>query len=94
MTTTIRLSYNCTLALPATMKVTEVAMLFELLSRCNKVESLYAAEAKESIEYQEEVELAVKRVGSTYPSKSMAEVKVRDLNAAALASAAAEAASA
>ena len=93
MTTTIRFNYHCTLALPATMKVSEVAMLFELLSRCNKVESLYAAEAKESIEYAEEVELTVKRVGAPYPSRIVAEVKVRDLNAAALASAA-EAASA
>ena len=94
MTTTVRLSYHCTLALPATMKATEVAMLFELLSRCNKVESLYASEAKESIDYSEGVELMVKRVGSPYPSRSSAEFKVRELNAAALASAAAEAAAA
>lgn len=94
MTTTVRLSYNCTLALPATLKATEVAQLFELLSRCNKIESMYASEAKESIEYHEELELTVKRVGATYPSRTMAEVRVRDLNAAALASAAAEAAAA
>jgi hypothetical protein len=90
MTTTIRFNYHCTLALPGNMKVAEVAMLFELLSRCNKIESLYASDAKESVEYQEEVELAVKRVGTTYPSRSSAELKVRDLNKAALASAAAE----
>ena len=90
MTTTIRFNYHCTLALPSTMKATEVAMLFELLSRCDKLESLYASDAKESVEYREEVELAVKRVGTTYPSRSSAELKVRDLNKAALASAAAE----
>jgi hypothetical protein len=44
------------------------------------------------VEFREEVELAVKRVGSTYPSRVSAELKVRDLNKAALASAAAEAA--
>jgi hypothetical protein len=86
MTITIRFNYYCTLALPIDMKATEVAMLFELLSRCNKIESLYADKAKENIEFFEGVELAIKRGPTVYPTRAAAENLVRERNVAALAS--------
>jgi hypothetical protein len=82
---TIRFNYHCTLALPVDMKTTEAATLFELLSRCTRIESIYASDAKESIEFAESLELAIKRVAVAYPSRSEAEGIVRDRNAAALA---------
>lgn len=86
ITTTIRFNYHCTLALPTDMKAGEVAMLFELLSRCNRIESLYADKAKENIDFAEGVELAIKRGPCSYPTRNEAEGLVRERNAAALAS--------
>lgn len=82
---TIRFNYHCTLALPTDMKTTEAATLFELLSRCTRIESIYASDAKESVEFSESLELAIKRVAVAYPSRSEAEAIVRERNAAALA---------
>jgi hypothetical protein len=83
MTTTIRLNYSCTLTIPADMKASEVSALFELLSRCNKVDSLWADAAKESIDYVEPVEVTIKRVPMQYSSKEEASVRAAELNVAA-----------
>lgn len=87
MNTTLKFNYYCTIALPSDMKAGEVATLIELLSRCNKIESLYASDAKENIDFAEGVELAIKRVSTVYPTRAAAENLVRERNAAALASA-------
>jgi hypothetical protein len=83
MTTNIRLSYSCTLTIPADMKASEVSTLFELLSRCNKVDSLWADKAKESVEYIEPVEVTIKRVPIQYISKEEASARAAELNVAA-----------
>ena len=95
MTTTIRLNYNCTLTIPADMKSSEVSSLFELLSRCNKVDSLWADKAKESVDYIEPVEVTIKRLSVQYLTKDEASARAADLNvSAALAAALKEAAEA
>jgi len=85
MTTTIRLNYSCTLAIPADMKSSEVSALFELLSRCNKVDSLYADIAKESVDYLEPTEVTIKRVSTEFLTKEAASARAVELNAAAAA---------
>ena len=95
MTTTIRLNYSCTLTIPADMRAGEVSSLFELLSRCNKVDSLWADKAKESVDYIEPVEVTIKRLPVQYLSKEEASARAADLNvSAALAAALKEAAEA
>ena len=83
MTTTIRLNYSCTLTIPADMKASEVSALFELLSRCNKLDSLWADAAKESVDYVEPVEVTIKRVPSQYLNKEEASARAAELNVAA-----------
>ena len=83
MITTIRLNYSCTLAIPADMKSSEVSTLFELLSRCNKVDSLYADKAKESVDYVEPTEVTIKRVSAEFFTKDAASARAVELNAAA-----------
>ena len=87
MTTTIRLNYACTLTIPADMKASEVSSLFELLSRCNKVDSLWADKAKESVEYIEPTEVTIKRVPAQYLTKEGASARAVELNAAAVSAA-------
>ena len=84
MTTTIRLNYSCTLAIPADMKASEVSALFELLSRCNKVDSLWVDKAKESVDYIEPVEVTIKRVQSQYLTKEEASARAIEMTAAAV----------
>ena len=91
MITTIRLNYSCTLAIPADMKSSEVSALFELLSRCNKVDSLYADKAKESVDYVEPTEVTIKRVATEFLTKDLASARAVELNAAAALKEAAEA---
>ena len=91
MITTIRLNYSCTLAIPADMKSSEVSALFELLSRCNKVDSLYADKAKESVDYVEPTEVTIKRVATKFLTKDTASARAVELNAAAALKEAAEA---
>ena len=83
MITTIRLNYSCTLAIPADMKSSEVSALFELISRCNKVDSLYADKAKESVDYVEPTEVTIKRVATEFLTKDAASARAVELNAAA-----------
>lgn len=85
MTTTIRLNYSCTLTIPNDMKASEVSVLFELLSRCNKVDSLWADKAKEAVEYIEPTEVTIKRVGTSFLTKDAASARAVELNAAAAA---------
>jgi len=87
MTTTIRLNYSCTLTIPPDMRASEVSALFELLSRCNKVDSLWADKAKESVDYIEPVEVTIKRVPSQYLTKEGASARAIEINAAAVAAA-------
>lgn len=87
MTTTIRLNYSCTLAIPADMKASEVSALFELLSRCNKLDSLWADAAKESVDYIEPVEVTIKRVPIQFISKEEASARAVEINAAAVSAA-------
>ena len=91
MITTIRLNYSCTLAIPADMKSSEVSTLFELLSRCNKVDGLYADKAKESVDYVEPTEVTIKRVATEFLTKDLASARAVELNAAAALKEAAEA---
>ena len=91
MITTIRLNYSCTLAIPADMKSSEVSSLFELLSRCNKVDSLYADKAKESVGYVEPTEVTIKRVATEFLTRDAASARAVELNAAAALKEAAEA---
>ena len=91
MITTIRLNYSCTLAIPADMKQSEVSALFELLSRCNKVDSLYADKAKESVDYVEPTEVTIKRVATEFLTKDAASARAVELNAAVALQDAAEA---
>jgi len=88
MTTTIRLNYSCVLTIPADMKAGEVSSLFELLSRCNKVDSLWADKAKESVEYIEPTEVTIKRVATQYLTKDAASARAIEINAAAASAAA------
>ena len=85
MITTIRLNYSCTLTIPADMKSSEVSSLFELLSRCNKVDSLWADKAKEAVEYIEPTEVTIKRVATQFLQKDAASARAVELNAAAAA---------
>ena len=87
MTTTIRLNYSCVLTIPADMKAGEVSSLFELLSRCNKVDSLWADKAKESVDYIEPVEVTIKRVPAQYRTKDEASARAIEINAAAVSAA-------
>ena len=83
MTITIRLTYGCTLTIPAEMKASEVSNLFELLSRCNKIDSLWADKAKESVDYIEPVEVTIKRLSVQYLTKDEASARAAELNVAA-----------